>query len=102
MASKVHATGEKITRHDNTITGGPQPIKTTIYLKETGEPHEVYAVDAREILAAPDSLYRASKEEGKEQPQELTNVTEVVGTHSSTVHRFEDTGAKDTKATGKK
>ncbi len=75
MASKVHATGDKITRHDNTITTPRQPLKTTIFRKDTGEAHEVFVVDAREILAVPDSLYRAEKEA----PAEPAAVSETVG-----------------------
>jgi len=77
MAGKVTTTGEKITRHDNTITVPPQALKQTIYRKDNGEPLEVFKVDAREILAAPDSLYVASKEELT--PQQPSDVTETLG-----------------------
>jgi hypothetical protein len=75
--ARIHTTGDKITRHDNTITTGPAPQKVTIYEKATGKPHEHFAVDAREILAQPDSLYTASKEDL--QPQQESNVTETLG-----------------------
>lgn len=75
--ARVHTTGEKVTRHDNTIRVERQPIKTTIYHKDTGDPLEVFVVDAREILAQPDSLYTASKEDL--QPQQPSAVTETLG-----------------------
>lgn len=63
MATRSHSTSSQVTATTDKVTvekqvlGPPRSDRTTIYHKETGAPMEVYAVDAREILAQENSEY---------------------------------------------
>lgn len=83
--AQAFATDERVTREKKVLVGPPQPVKVTIWHKETKKPLEVYAADAREILAQPDSEYQ-DVEPGKEnvKPAPLDHsVKEVIGTSST-------------------
>ena len=54
--SQVTATTDKVTI-EKQVLGPPRADRQTIYHKESGAPLEVYAVDAREILAQENSEY---------------------------------------------
>lgn len=83
--AEILATTDRVTREKHVITGPPQPVMVRIYEKESGKPLDVYAVDAQEILAQPDSAYQQTPPGEKvAKPAPLDHsVAEVIGTSST-------------------